>query len=219
MIDEKIPLYSIFVLILILSGGYVIQLIPCKLQKVLESNIYIKHLFAFLTLLFLVTLVDPFDKDNNNIKIVIYRSIILYLFFIFIIKTNYKFFIAIIVLLAFKYLMLLYKNQLLDENNKEKDKIEEKNKNDKDNKDIKDINNNKKIIDNTKKLANITIIENTSFSILCILILIGFLSYYGEKKKEYGNKFNIFTFIFGKPNCRYTPEKIHFLESLKHVFK
>ena len=62
-IQEKLPLYSVFILILILSGGYIVQLIPCSLQKVLINNIFIKHLFCYLTLLFLITIVDS-SKDN-----------------------------------------------------------------------------------------------------------------------------------------------------------
>jgi hypothetical protein len=191
-IQEVLPLYSVFILILILSGGYIIQLIPCKLQKILDTNIFIKHLFAFLTLIFLVTIVDP-NNTSKKLSTIIYTSFLLYIFFIVIIKTHYKFFISIIFVLGIKYLLLLYKNQIQDENKNNE-------------------------IELNNKLQNIVLIQDILFGVVIFLLLIGFLVYYGEKKYEYKNKFNFITFLFGKPNCAYTPQKISIYESLKYVF-
>jgi hypothetical protein len=191
-IQEVLPLYSVFILILILSGGYIIQLIPCKLQKILDTNVFIKHLFAFLTLIFLVTIVDP-NNTSKKLSTIIYTSFLLYIFFIVIIKTHYKFFISIIIVLGIKYLLLLYKNQIQDENKNNE-------------------------IELNNKLQNIVLIQDILFGVVIFLLLIGFLVYYGEKKYEYKNKFNFITFLFGKPNCAYTPQKISIYESLKYVF-
>lgn len=191
-IQEFLPLYSVFILILILSGGYIIQLIPCKLQKILDTNVFIKHLFAFLTLIFLVTIVDP-NNTSKKLSTIIYTSFLLYIFFIVIIKTHYKFFISIIFVLGIKYLLLLYKNQIQDENKNNE-------------------------IELNNKLQNIVLIQDILFGVVIFLLLIGFLVYYGEKKHEYKNKFNFITFLFGKPNCAYTPQKISIYESLKYVF-
>lgn len=38
------------------------------------------------------------------------------------------------------------------------------------------------------------------------IIIIGFLIYYGRKKLEYGDDFNIFTFLIGKPKCSFNKE-------------
>jgi hypothetical protein len=192
-IQESIPLYSIFILLLILSGGYIIQLIPCKLQSILNNNIYIKHFFALLTLIFLITLVDPLES-KNNLNIILSKSFILYIFFIFIIKTHYKFFISIMIILGIKYLILLKKNELSDKYEKDKD------------------------VNIQKELDNINIIQNVLFFIIIILIIIGFLVYLGQKKYEYKKDFNYFIFLFGKPECNYTIEKISITNSLKHAF-
>jgi hypothetical protein len=197
-IQEYIPLYSIFILLLILFGGYVAQLVPCKLQLILNNNVYIKHLFVFLTLVFLITLVDP-NNSKNSLVTVLKRSILLYIFFILIIKTYYKIFIIIIVILGIKYLILLYKNELKDKLSDEKDPIK-----------LNILNN---------KMNNIILIQNILFIIVIILLIIGVLIYYGEKKYEYKNKFNIITFLFGKPECSYTPEKISVSKALKYAFK
>jgi preprotein translocase subunit SecG len=202
-VQENVPLYSIFILILILSGGYIIQLVPCKLQRMLDSNNYIKHLFCFLTLLFLIILVDP-EESKNKINTILLKTVVLYIFFIFIIKTYYKFFVAIMILLAIKYIIFIHSNSLKDELSKFDD-----NK-DKDKEDINKINNN---------LNKIIIIQNILFAIIIILIIIGFLVYLGEKKFQYKNKFDFLIFLFGKPNCSNIPEKINISNSLKYAFK
>jgi hypothetical protein len=199
MIDtqNKIPIYSIFILLLILSGGYIIQLVPCKLQKVLNDNIYIKHLFCFLTLVFLVNLTDP-EQNTKSLNIIIFKSFMLYIFFIFIIKTYYKFFILIMITLGIVYLIVIKKTEIDNELNN--------------NKDI-----NKEIELNNYK-SKLIIVQNILFGFIIIFIILGFLIYLGEKKHQYKNKFNYFTFFLGKPDCSNIPDKINMLNSFKYAF-
>ena len=41
---DNIPIYAIFILILIISANFLAQLFPCRLQKLLSTNIYITPL-------------------------------------------------------------------------------------------------------------------------------------------------------------------------------
>jgi hypothetical protein len=193
-IQEYIPLYSVFILILILSGGFIIELIPCKLQKILKNNVYIKHFFCFLTLIFLITIVDS-TKDNIKLSVIIQRSILLYIFFILIIKTNYIFFIAIMIILSIKYLIYLYQKQY-DEFDKNTN-IEKKHN------DLDDI---------------IVMIQNILFGVVILLLIIGVLVYYGQKKYEFKNNFSIMTFLFGKSDCSFTNSNISAYKSFKYAF-
>jgi hypothetical protein len=197
-IQENIPIYSLFILLLILSGGYIIQLIPCKLQKTLDSNVYIKHFFAFLTLIFLVTLTDP-EEGKKKLNVIISKSFILYIFFIFIIKTYYKFFILIMLILGILYILELKKLEIYSELNQEKE-----------------IN---KINELKNSISNLIMFQNILFGFIVIFIIIGFIIYLGEKKHQYKNKFNYFTFLFGKPNCNNIPDKINMLNSIKYAFR
>jgi len=191
--DEHIPIYGIFILILILSGGYTIQLIPCRLQRLLNENIYIKHIFCLLTLIFLVNLTDP-EQDKTNLKNILYKSFILYLFFMIIIKTQYKFFMLILLIIGIIYLFEIKKNEYEDNDTK------------------------KPNLETEKNIKYITYIQNILFIIMCVFMIIGFMTYLGEKKYEYKDKFNFITFIFGKPDCTFSHKKISIKNSIIHAF-
>lgn len=196
-LDEKLPLYSIFILFLIITASFITELFPCKVRKILSNNIFIKHFFAFLTMIFFVVLTTPIK--NNNILDIILNSILVYIIFIFTIKTHYKFFITIMVLLGLLYILTIRKGEIKnimndEENISEKDKL-------------------------TNSYNNLTIINNIIFIIVIILIIIGFLVYYGEKKHEYKKNFDSIIFLFGKPNCNYTDSNISIINSLKYAIK
>lgn len=196
-IQDKIPIYSIFILLLILSGGYIVQLVPCKLQRILNDNIYLKHLFCLLTLVFLVDLTDP-EQNKKSLNITILKSFVLYIFFIFIIKTYYKFFILIMITLGIIYLIVIKKTD-----------IDNEIKNSKDINIINELNNYK---------SKLIIVQNILFGFIIIFMILGFLIYLGEKKHQYKNKFNYFTFLLGKPDCSNVPDKISILNSFKYAF-
>ena len=118
-LDEFLPLYSIFILILIISAGFLTELFPCKLQRVLKENIYLKHFFCFLTMIFFVVLTTAL-KDQN-VLVIIKKSIALYIIFLFFIKTNFNFFIVIMILTGILYLSMLKKYELISESSSEKD--------------------------------------------------------------------------------------------------
>lgn len=52
-----------------------------------------------------------------------------------------------------------------------------------------------------------------------IITLIGFLSYVGEKKIEYGGAFKIEKFLLGAPECREKSPNVGFFDSLRGVFR
>jgi hypothetical protein len=196
-LDDNIPLYSIFVLILIISAGFIPELFPCAMQRLLKENIYLKHLFCFLTLTFFVILTDPIKEQP--ILNVIKKSIILYLIFLFAIKTHYYFFIIIIIISGMLYISMLHRY------NKEKILNEEKNK---------------YIKENLKKdVNNIIFRNNILFGIIIFLIIVGFLIYLGQKKVEYKKKFSYITFLFGKHLCgNIYSKEISYWDSIKYAF-
>jgi hypothetical protein len=196
-LDDKLPLYSIFILFLIITAGFITELFPCKLIRVVKNNIYLKHFFAFLTLLFMIVLTES-DKNSNILNIIL-KSVFIYIIFIFTLKTHYKFFIIIIILLGLLYILTRKQNEFRDSINEEKDEIEKN----------KFIN-----LDNI-----LTLINNIIFILVIILIIFGFLIYYGEKKYEYKKDFNNMIFLFGKPDCSQKESNISIINSLKYAFK
>lgn len=109
---------ALFVFILIISGNYIGQLLPCRVQNFLTKNMIFKHLFGFMTLLFFVVLTMPDVFRNNQLLTVIG----LYLFFVIFSKTYYVFWIINVVIFAIIYLISSYFENKTDkwrENNKE----------------------------------------------------------------------------------------------------
>jgi len=150
----------------------------------------------YLTITFLVVLLEDLDKNLVEVFLV---SFYLYLVFILISKTEFGFFIAIIILTAVIYVLYLKRNEIAKRkedatSNEELEKLE--------------------------KTKNLIIKINNGISIVVfILIFIGFMIYMGRKKYEYKNNFSYLTFIFGKVECKGTISNIDYSTSLKHVFR
>lgn len=179
--DQIIPLFSIFILFLIISSHYIASLIPCKIHNILENNIYMKHFLCLLTMIFFVVLTTQTLKDKS-LTVVIKKSIILYFIFLLLIKNNHYFFIINIILLGILYLVSIKKNHLLDTLNNKKNKDDQR-----------------KI---RKEINNISILDNYLFVLILILIIIGFIIYFNKKRNQYKDKFNYITFLLGKIKCK-----------------
>jgi hypothetical protein len=182
-----IPLFTIFILVLIISAGYLTQLFPCKLQKILNENIYVKHLFGLFTLVFFVLLSAPIDE--KSIDIIIPQSVLLYMYFIIVTKTNKYIFLLILLLLGITYLIVLKTAELKDKKERKLGDAE-----------IQQYDNIVKYI----------------YGLVILLTIVGVMLYMGEKKMEYKKNFNYTVFLFGKPECNNSIEKTHMIDNLKH---
>ena len=106
----NIPLHTIFVFFLIISANYLGQLYPCKIQTLFETNVYIKHFFGFLTLVFFVVFVDPIKTSAFGETIM--KSLVLYVIFLLLMNTNVLFFVFSLISLAGIYLLSIKKKEL-----------------------------------------------------------------------------------------------------------
>ncbi len=110
----------LFIFILVISGNYIGELLPCRIQYTLQNNMIYKHFFGILTMFFFVLLALPEYKDGgvlSNLGI----SVFFYAFFLLLAKTHYKFWMGIMVSLAILYIISLYRKEL--DNNDYKNKI------------------------------------------------------------------------------------------------
>lgn len=201
MIDNTTHFYverfaAVFIFTLIISGNFLAQLFPCKIQEALVHNIFLKHIFGFLTLFFFGILAIP---ELANISGMI-SSLVLYVVFLINAKTKYQFWIAVFLLYALIYMLHIV--------NKEYDSyISQKTTG------LSDI----EIYKERSKYIEIT--QNISMIIIGILTAVGFFIYMGEKKLEYGKHFNYYTFLLGKPSCRgFNPKEISFSHALNIAF-
>jgi len=190
LLDIAPNLISVFVFVLILSGNYLGQLFPCRVQSLFANSMVVKHILGFLTLLFFVTLTIPEIKKQPNL---FGNTSLIYLWFIVMSKCYYTIWFLVFGIIGIIYLLRMYKEGL------EKEKVTEKEK--------QQI----ELIDTTNKYLAATSIVST---------ISGFLIYMGAKKLEYKKKFNYMDFILGKPRCRHlTPHhNIGYFKLLLNAF-
>ena len=102
---KNIPYEAFFAIYLIIACNFIGELFGCKFRQALQENMYLKHLFGFLTFAFLVILVSVDFNNINNLILAFIYSIIFYIWFVLTTKTHI--YITIIVLLIFLIMYIL----------------------------------------------------------------------------------------------------------------
>jgi hypothetical protein len=169
---------SIFIFYLLIFCNYTKELIGCKLNYYLSTNIYAKHLIAFLLLYFLIIIVDS-DNIENTYLYNIGISFIVYILFIITTRIPYYLIIPILILLIILYIINKIKKKEQEKNAAIPISPYEKNEVDK-----------------------YFYMELSLILIIILLMSIGFIYYGLEKYCEYGKKFSILTFIIGNTTCK-----------------
>jgi len=116
--DVSKIIVSIFAFYLLIFCNFTKELVGCKLNYLLDTNIYYKHLVAFILLLFLIILIDE-ENLNNDIFYNIAYAVLIYLLFILSTRINY---IIMLVLLIFLIIIfVLDKLEKKEQDNNKKD--------------------------------------------------------------------------------------------------
>lgn len=179
---------AIFVFLLIISGNFIGELLPCKVQQTMRENMYIKHFLGYMTLLFFVVLTLPELFEEK----VLFSSVILYMFFLIFSKVYYVFWFLVVFIFGILYLVSTYYKMEIEKGDHEK-----------------------QIDTQTLKIVRTGII----YTILGSTV-VGFLIYLGNKKREFGKKFNFVEFLFGTPVCHGKSPVINsYWEEIKYAFK
>jgi len=204
----NLPLYHIFIIILIISSNFLAETFPCRFQSLLASNMYVKHIIGYLTMVFFVSL--SIESMSEDFKQLFTKSLYLYFGFLMLGKTNQHFFIVALILLGLLYIINLKKTQidkkqitLINEQNNKK--------------------NNNKNIEQELMESNITLQMINKYSpiirnITIGVILLGFFVYMGEKKIEYKKNFDYMTFLLGKTSCKGLSPDVSIDQALRNVF-
>jgi hypothetical protein len=189
VITERI--ISVFLLVLIITGNYLGELFPCRVQSILSNSIILKHIGGYFTLLFFVVLTLPGYQDLSKTEITDFflSSLFLYGWFVLMSKNYHTIWFITFGLSALMYLIYLYETKL--DNDDEED--EDKDDNNKANLDAKKYEDGGNVVDILKQTISYLIIVST---------LGGMFVYMGAKKFEYGKDFNYLSFFLNKPSCR-----------------
>lgn len=97
---------SIFILYLIISANFLAQLFPCKLRHMLTTNMLVKHVFSFMTMLFFVVSAN----NTTTFSALIRNTFILYIWFVLTTKMHAVCVIIFLVISGLYYILQLYKN-------------------------------------------------------------------------------------------------------------
>lgn len=171
-LEKVVPISSLFILFMIIGGNYLAPLFPCKLQRMLNSNMLTKHAIGFLTLLFFVELTDV-SGPNMPLSHTILSSVLLYFWFILTTTMESKVFLILVVLFAIMYTTNVYIKQIDSKADPESIKL-------------------------ARQLKQI---ETFMYYASIALTIFGVIAYYGRKKSEFGSRFSFEKFFLGKPNC------------------
>lgn len=235
---------GVFVFVLILSGNYLGELLPCRVQSFVRHNMFFRHFIGFLTLLFFVIIALPDIFHEGNFFL---NGLGLYAYFLIFAKTYYLFWIAIMIIFSLIYMgelsFRIARKRIEEIKDRKLNRLyaagndpqttgmlteEEINKM-RDDIIITDEDKNTSYslfvrwglfdsIDTTSKFMNI--FRTALLSIIFSLTIIGFLIYYGNKKREFGKRFNHWFFFFGRPLCSgKSPVIKSFLSEIAYAFK
>lgn len=190
----------IFIFTLIVSGNFLAEIFPCKIQTLMSNNILMKHVFGLLTLFFFAVLTIPDFANKKGILL----SVLLYTIFLINAKTRYEFWIATFILYTIVYVLHIFKSENITRIEKETLSEDDVNRIEKQNKIM-------------------SYVQVTLLSISILNTIVGFLVYMGQKKTEYKQDFKYLTFILGKSSCKNNfkdeSNQLSILESLKRSFK
>ena len=113
-----LPLFAFY---LIVFCNFTKELVGCRLQYVLDKNIYAKHFIGILLLFFLVIMTDPNNMEKNLLANVGYTLLI---YALFVLTTKISFILMIPVLLL---LLVCYITATISKKKKEEKKEDEYN--------------------------------------------------------------------------------------------
>lgn len=184
---------ALLIFILILSGNYLDDLFPCKVQYLIRNNLLMKHLVGFMILYFLTVLTIPELRSIRGIG----SAIGLYVLFLLSSKINYIAWAFVLFIYAIVYLMNIIVGDLKTRKLKsKKDKLE-----------------NNTLIHHLRRIMSWLVI------ISIVIIFTGFIHYYGTKRMQHGTNFTFKQFLFGTPKCGYEIKNGSILKPFIRAFK
>tara|TARA_B100001778_G_C18424934_1_gene555034 strand:- start:108 stop:743 length:636 start_codon:yes stop_codon:yes gene_type:complete len=160
---------SIF--IFIIAANYVGDIFSCGVRNFMKEYMIFKHIIGLFIMIFFVGLI----QDKLTIQERIAQSIVLYIWFIFIMRAPTIITITVIIIIAIIYIIDLYISDL-------KTKLEE-------NKEINE--------KNSIQIEQYTNVNNFLFIISFLMSIIGTSIYIYIIKRNLGKKFNVYTFLLG----------------------
>jgi hypothetical protein len=154
--------------------GFSTGLLSCDLQRLVNKNIYIKHLLSIICFFFLFTVLDPSNRTNFWNTFV--KTLGVYILFIMTTKSKAWAAVGIVVCLIIDQAIKTEINYIMGNEEVTNPTVQNK-------------------VERLKKY------RKTLYSVIIVLSIIGFIEYYFYQKSEYGEDFDLWKFIIGTSHC------------------
>ena len=175
---------AIVLLYLIISSNFIADIFGCTLRGILRKSTLAKHTLAYLTMLLFVTASTDWSQSYNFGRLMGY-SFSYYFLFVLTTRVPYRFLLPILFLFICMYYIQIYKTTLMRGNDAGQLPLSE----------VRNI----YVFQDIDKCAQLFL--NASL----ILIFVGFVVYFKNKRHIFGRKFSIFEFFRSNSTCSKKP--------------
>lgn len=171
---------GVFLLLLAISGNFIAETLGCQTQKILQSNMLVKHIMTILICYFAINFASNVKNAVISPHTLMVYTLVIYTHFIIFTKCTFVFKCIVFALLFLTYMSMnyiKYFENLDSEKDSEKDSV------------YSDWIN---ILDKTNAVFYVLIIIN---------MLIGHYQYYKKQRKDHQKNWSYWIFLFGKLQC------------------
>jgi hypothetical protein len=153
IVSGRTHMSKLAIFLFIIGGNYVGDIYSCSLRHLFNDSMIFKHFIGMFIMLFFVGLSD----EDESIQIKIRNSVLLYIWFLFIMRSPNNYTLFIILIISILYLLNMY---------------------------IIDL---KKVTTNTAQIAQISMFSNYLFILAIITSIVGYIQFYMFVKNNVKN--------------------------------
>ncbi len=175
-------LKATLLLVLSVSGNFLAETLGCQSQKVL-GNMFVKHILILFMIYFTIDFTQR-DEDIINPFINVFKALVVWFLFHFFthMDINPTFIVGCMLMILF--FISNYRHYISEKKKKTTSEL--------------------KNLEKTDNILKIT--QRVLLVVMILIITVGCIIYYMEKRKEYKSDFRTWKFIFGVKKCKgYTP--------------
>ena len=172
---------AVMLILLAVSANFAGKTLSCDVQKSLTDSMILKQLLILFLIYFTVQFTEDADVPSHP-TVNMGKALLVWIFYILFSKTHLKSTIAIFILLAILYTLSSFKNYYKKLENIDDDTVSKE-----------DIIKNQNLVE---------LLQNITAYVIAVAVIISFIMYYLDQKKDHGKNFSIFKFISGVNYCR-----------------
>lgn len=175
---------AIVLLYLIISSNFIADIFGCTLRGILKKSTVAKHALAYLTMLLFVTATTNWSQSYDFGRLMGY-SFSYYILFVLTTRVPFRFLLPILFLFICMYYIQIYKTTLMKGNDNGQLPLSE--------------------VRNIYVFQDIDRYAQLFLNASLILIFVGFIVYFKNKRHIFGRKFSIFEFFRSNSACSNKP--------------